>query len=312
MNNKTVQGLGKNDKGSVYVSSLSSSNIRSTTINTDKLFVKGVEISGSSQTGSTIAPGSINNTIIGNVTSAFGRFTNIDVINNTASTSSSVGAITTAGGISISNITDASSYTQGGTFTTAGGMAVAKKLYVGDTLNLDSALNMRSSGAAINIGNFTASNNPAIFFFSSNTGSGFIGDAKIQAYGGTGVANSATIEFNAARYRFASSGIVAVNNTSASVSTSTGALVCAGGVTINKTTDSVSSLNGGGMTIAGGVAIAKKLFVGSSLTVESEYIQFPNLTTLERDALTPTAGVMIFNSTTTQMNYYNGVSWVAI
>jgi hypothetical protein len=52
-----------------------------------------------------------------------------------SSTSSSLGALRTSGGISISNTTDASSSSNGGTFTTNGGVAIAKKLYVGFSSN---------------------------------------------------------------------------------------------------------------------------------------------------------------------------------
>lgn len=37
------------------------------------------------------------------------------------------------------------------------------------------------------------------------------------------------------------------------------------------------------------------------------------LTTTERDALTsPTAGQIIFNSTTSKLNFYNGTAWEAV
>ena len=60
----------------------------------------------------------------------------VDILNTTASTSNSTGALTTAGGIGITNTTDASSSSNGGTFTTAGGAAIAKKLYVGTDLDV--------------------------------------------------------------------------------------------------------------------------------------------------------------------------------
>ncbi len=39
------------------------------------------------------------------------------------------------------------------------------------------------------------------------------------------------------------------------------------------------------------------------------YIHIPNLTTTQRDALTPTAGMLIYNSTTTQFNKYENGAW---
>jgi len=41
------------------------------------------------------------------------------------------------------------------------------------------------------------------------------------------------------------------------------------------------------------------------------YIHIPNLTTTQRDALTPTAGMLIYNSTTTQFNKYENAAWRA-
>lgn len=42
------------------------------------------------------------------------------------------------------------------------------------------------------------------------------------------------------------------------------------------------------------------------------YILLPVLTTTQRDALTAAAGMVIYNSTTTQVESYNGSAWVAV
>jgi hypothetical protein len=47
-----------------------------------------------------------------------------------------------------------------------------------------------------------------------------------------------------------------------------------GGLGIALTTDAVSATNGGTITTAGGVAIAKKLFVGTDLANEEEQYKF--------------------------------------
>ncbi len=41
------------------------------------------------------------------------------------------------------------------------------------------------------------------------------------------------------------------------------------------------------------------------------YLHIPSLTTTQRDALTPTAGMLIYNSTTTQFNKYENAAWRA-
>jgi hypothetical protein len=51
----------------------------------------------------------------------------------------------------------------------------------------------------------------------------------------------------------------------ASTSSSTGALLVTGGIGVALVTDATSSTNGGAVTIAGGLAVAKKLFVGTTI-----------------------------------------------
>jgi hypothetical protein len=64
-----------------------------------------------------------------------------------------------------------------------------------------------------------------------------------------------------------SGGSINLTNTTDSTSSTTGALVISGGLGISDITDATSSTNGGAFTLAGGAAIAKKLFVGGTLTI---------------------------------------------
>lgn len=86
------------------------------------------------------------------------------------------------------------------------------------------------------------------------------------------VNNSNTFGFNGTNMILNSSGnftispIVVIQDTTPSTSNSNGSLITAGGVGIFNTTDSISELNGGTITTAGGVGIAKKLFVGKEIT----------------------------------------------
>lgn len=79
--------------------------------------------------------------------------------------------------------------------------------------------------------------------------------------------------------------------------------------TITDTTDATSSISGGAFTTLGGAAVAKKMFVGSSLSVLSEYILFPKLTTTERNALTPENGMVLYNTTTSKLQCYSSGVW---
>jgi hypothetical protein len=62
-------------------------------------------------------------------------------------------------------------------------------------------------------------------------------------------------------------GQVKVSNTAASTSSINGALFTPGGISSSNTTDAISSTNGGSFTIAGGAAIAKKMYIGTDLSI---------------------------------------------
>ncbi len=80
-------------------------------------------------------------------------------------------------------------------------------------------------------------------------------------------------------------------------------------INITNTTDATSSLSGGAFTSLGGASVAKKMFIGSSLSVLSEYILFPKLTTTERNALTPENGMVLYNTTTSKLQCYSSGAW---
>ena len=61
-----------------------------------------------------------------------------------------------------------------------------------------------------------------------------------------------------------------LNSTTISSSSVTGSLTLAGSIGISNTTDAVSAINGGTFTTAGGASIAKKLFVGTTLNIGSK------------------------------------------
>ena len=76
---------------------------------------------------------------------------------STASTSSSTGSLTLAGGIGISKTTDSSSITNGGTFTTAGGIAVAKSAWFGGTVYVNKSTSSTLFSGYSGSANFTVS-----------------------------------------------------------------------------------------------------------------------------------------------------------
>jgi hypothetical protein len=72
------------------------------------------------------------------------------------------------------------------------------------------------------------------------------------------------------------------SNTSPSLNATTGAFVAQGGVSIANTTNAVSNTSGGGLTVAGGVAIHKELYVGGNLSVNYKDIT-PSLGDITRE-----------------------------
>lgn len=72
---------------------------------------------------------------------------------------------------------------------------------------------------------------------------------------------------NDEKFGISSAGLVTIANATATTSATTGALLMVGGIGINNATEATSATNGGTITTAGGVGIAKKLFVGTDATV---------------------------------------------
>jgi hypothetical protein len=191
---------------------------------------------------------------------------NANIQSTTASTSNTTGSITTAGGISSSNTTDATSSTNGGSVTTAGGLAVAKKAFIGTDLTVSGNSILRS----IQTANFS----------SISTQGGYLQWNRSAADGelwliNTTVGSNPGIRFGKSNLsnvvtelmRISDNGVVNITSTTASTSNTTGGLTLASGLGISNTTDATSSTNGGSVTTAGGLAVAKKAFIGTDLNV---------------------------------------------
>jgi len=55
-----------------------------------------------------------------------------------------------------------------------------------------------------------------------------------------------------------------------------------------------------------------QLAVGSEVIVNKDYISFPRVTTAERDALSVEAGTIVWNTTESRLDVYNGSAWAAV
>jgi phosphoribosylanthranilate isomerase len=176
----------------------------------------------------------------------------------TASISSTIGAVLHSGGVSISNTSDATSSTNGGTFTTAGGIAVAKKAYIGTDLSVGGNLTVTGT-ASLPHGNLTGllnDNHTQYVLLAGRSG----GQTLIS---GTASGNNLILRSTSN----ATKGSVLIDETTASTTNSSGSLVVSGGIGLSNTTDATSSINGGTFTTAGGIAIAKKAFIGTDLSI---------------------------------------------
>lgn len=189
--------------------------------------------------------------------------------------SNSTGEVAFSTAINQTLTTDSSSSTTGA-LKTAGGLGVAKKLYVGTDLNISGVTNLGNTSASRNL--YMSDGYSVLGLVTigrSGAGYGTIGDG----YRTTGVANTynydrsdyaTMIDFSSGNFNFqtAPPGTTgnAVTFTSRLNIANTGAITTSGTIAQSNTTDSSSSTTGA-LTTAGGLGVAKKLYVGTDLSV---------------------------------------------
>lgn len=229
-----------------------------------------------------IGGGSLTNSYSLWINSGISRFDGlINSINTTSSSSSTSGSILVAGGISLSSGSDAISSINGGTFTTAGGLSVAKKAFIGNQL-LTGELPVTIEQVSAQGANFRSLNriintdsdlDLTINSFEGsviNTSQTIENCSTIYITGGPTVSGGGTINNSYAIWVQSGStrldGMILVGDTTPTISPTTGAIKLEGGVGINNDTDAINEDNGGSVTTSGGIAIKKKLFVGTQIT----------------------------------------------
>ena len=194
----------------------------------------------------------------------------------TASTSNSTGGLLCAGGIGITNATDATSITNGGTLTTAGGAAIAKKLYAGSLTVGDSASYNSIEFAGVSLdGAGSTVIAERLYDKDGNTSA----DADISELLFTKF-NDASGEFSPERIRhiapehwFSTYTSAQGPGTSVSFLDDTAIfiprvkVIQTGEFQVLNNVEATSSSFGGALTITGGAAISKKLYVGTQLNV---------------------------------------------
>lgn len=161
------------------------------------------------------------------------RITNSLIID----TMSTTGALLVKNGsVSILCTEESINYTTGA-LTISGGTSINKNLYVKENTNINGILKIENST------NSTTSSN-----------------GSVQVLGGVGVVKDVTIGGTL------SSDKILVINEEGSLNYTTGAIICNGGITIVTEENATSSTCGGGLTVAGGIGIAKDIYIeGNSI-----------------------------------------------
>jgi hypothetical protein len=131
------------------------------------------------------------------------------------------------------------------------------------------------------------------------------GATQISSLSGAGLFTTVSLSIGSSTPSTVSStGVLTVANTTDSTSNTTGAIISSGGIGISDTVDAISATNGGSLTTAGGVAVAKKLFVGTDVNLAT----VSGITTI--GSSTPTtvsaAGLLTVGNTTVSSSTITG------
>jgi hypothetical protein len=177
----------------------------------------------------------------------------------------------TEGLVRINNISDSS-------FTTTGGASISKNLIVGNNIKTYNGTNTAHISLANTSQNSRFSMNLNGVESGGNSGSNF----EVVRYSDAGSAVS-VLEINR------NNSNIIFKSTTDSTSSTSGGILSSGGISVNCATDAISSSNGGSFTTAGGVGIAKKLFVAGNTTL-SGGLNSTNPSTFNKVSIDTTAG----------------------
>lgn len=253
----------------------------------------------------------LGETTIGDITGTSASFSS-----NTSSSSKTTGAVTVVGGISTEENINIGGYI--GLFGSISGVVSIKTQPESGTFNFNLPTSSGTSGQVLTSGGGLSSpmtwTTPTIGTvtsvslsvppFLSISGSpvttsgileiGFSGTALSVQNGGTGVTTFASnslligngidpIETSiGASYSTNTLTLpkITSNDTTPTTSSTTGSILVSGGIAIQNTTDATSITNGGTITTAGGVSIAKKLFVGGMSSLNGLNLNNTKITNL--------------------------------
>lgn len=241
---------------------------------------------------------------------------------NNQSTSSSTGSVLVTGGIGVTgNIcsdgyiavkgNDYTNYIKstGNNFIINSGDNVIFEMLASKSIQIPANVSIflsSNAGIVSNGSNLTLSNNVGdinlttvnngLINLPANTYLSWINTSNSIRYDSTNIILNSTGNFTV-------NTILNINNTTASVSSSSGSIITTGGLSSSNVTDSVNSSNGGSATLAGGLAIAKTVYIGKTLVVADTTAnvnqvlgQGINIRSINRTLITSTNTDVTFNS----------------
>jgi hypothetical protein len=205
--------------------------------------------------------------------------TNLNINITTFSNNSTFGALTINGGVSISCSKNSENSTNGGALTIAGGLAVGSDAYisqsliVGESYNEEAGLIVKYTDNSQIVLHNSSESESANFSMDGNDLHLSAPDGNFNFYTTSGnfeFQNGSTgnslLTISGTNSLF--SKYVLISDIIESLSSTIGALVVNGGVSVSCTTEAVSSTSGGGLTVAGGVGISKNLFTGDTISID--------------------------------------------
>jgi hypothetical protein len=214
----------------------------------------GLSVAGGASVGGDLyVGGSINGSGSSSSTYAYLTLTSVDDAINYSS-----GSLVTYGGITIQTDTNAVGLGTGGSLLAAGGASIAKDVYIGGDTYFSGVTNYKS--ITDNIINMYDNFNIRRFSINKSTVSHAFSISRYDSLG-----NHVERTFDISN----SDGVVLFNNTTLSTSANNASVVFLGGIGISNTNPAVTLENGGALTVAGGVSIAKNVKVGGDLLIYS-------------------------------------------
>jgi hypothetical protein len=192
----------------------------------------------------------------------------------------STGSLVTLGGITIQATTNASSVTDGGSILTEGGASIGADLYIGGNTNVYGIANFWGSD---NILDFYDENVTKRYSINRNATTN---NFSLDRYDVSGTFIESVFQVDS------TSGTVLFTNLQPSSSSTSAAMIITGGLSIMSTDSASSITNGGGLTVDGGLAISKNVFIGGDTYIVSTT---PS-TNKDTGALVVTGGIGVSNN----------------